>query len=194
MNHESSPPRGLIILDRDGVLNEVVIDAEHGRIDSPLHPDQVQLVAGVPEALRRLCEAGFQLAIATNQPAAAKGKTTRANLESAHRRVLELAQAAGAQIASSHLCFHTAQDGCECRKPKAGLLREAIARYPSLSLAQSWMVGDGVTDLEAGRAVGIRTAFLGPQKCDACKILKQKSLEPDIWAEDLAGFVRRLLA
>jgi histidinol phosphatase-like enzyme len=67
---------GLVILDRDGVLNAMVVDAEHGTIDSPLHPSQVEVFPWVPRALARLAGLGFGLAIASNQPAAAKGKTT----------------------------------------------------------------------------------------------------------------------
>src|SRR5215469_5534383 len=117
---------GLILLDRDGVLNRVVVDPEHGTIDSPLHPDQVEVFPWVPEALLRLGRAGFALAIVSNQPAAAKGKTTRSNLERVQSRVLAEAESAGARIASSHFCFHRAEDGCDCRKPKTGLLQEAF--------------------------------------------------------------------
>src|SRR5260370_22613455 len=108
---------GLILLDRDGVLNRVVVDPEHGTIDSPLHPDQVDVFPWVPEALLRLQRAGFGLAIVSNQPAASKGKTTRENLERVQARVLAEAQRAGARIASSHLCFHRSEYGCSRRKP-----------------------------------------------------------------------------
>jgi D-glycero-D-manno-heptose 1,7-bisphosphate phosphatase len=182
----------LILLDRDGVLNAVVIDPEHGTIDSPLHPDQVELLPGVAEALARLTEAGHALAVVTNQPAAAKGKTTRRNLEAVHEAVLSAACAKGAVIASSHICFHRAEEGCACRKPKPGLLRDALARHAGT--ADAWMVGDGVTDVQAGAAAGVRTAFLGPQKCDACKVLHQRQLTPAWWGPDLSSFADHLLA
>ncbi|MFN7133664.1 MAG: D-glycero-alpha-D-manno-heptose-1,7-bisphosphate 7-phosphatase [Myxococcales bacterium] len=185
--------RGLVILDRDGVLNEIVVDAEHGTIDSPLHPDQVRVYPWVPESLAALTAAGYLLAVATNQPSAAKGKTTRANLEATHARVLELAQASGGRIASSHVCFHRSEDGCACRKPKPALLLEALATS-AVPAADAWMVGDGVTDVEAGVAAGVHTAFLGPRKCDACKIFSDRRLSPGFWGKDLADFTRSLLS
>ena len=69
---------GWIILDRDGVLNALVVDPEQGTVNSPLHPSQVDLLPGAAFAVRRLCEAGFRVSIASNQPAAAKGSNSRA--------------------------------------------------------------------------------------------------------------------
>jgi histidinol-phosphate phosphatase family protein len=206
----------LILLDRDGVLNRMVVDAEHGTIDSPLHPRQVELIDGVPEALAQLTAAGFTLAIVSNQPAAAKNKTTRANLEAVHDTVLSRASQLGGRIASSHICFHRAEDGCTCRKPKPGLLREALARWiadcrteaeglrafrdPSICNLHSaicnepvWMVGDGITDIQAGAALGLRTGFLGPRKCDACKVFRERGLSPTWWGADLREFADHVL-
>lgn len=177
--------RGLIFLDRDGVLNEIVVDPEHGTIDSPLHPDQVRVFPWVPGALARISKLGFDLAIISNQPAAAKGKTTLANLQATHERVVALAESGGARIGSSHLCFHRSEDGCGCRKPKTGLLEEAFKRGFFVREG-SWIVGDGVTDVQAGKDFGVQTAFLGPKKCDACKILD--SDRPDFWGENLEEF------
>ncbi|MBI5496800.1 MAG: HAD-IIIA family hydrolase [Deltaproteobacteria bacterium] len=181
-----------MLLDRDGVLNAVVVDPEQGTIDSPLHPAQVVVPAAVPVLVRRLHEAGYLLSVVTNQPSAAKGKTTRANLEAVHARVLEVVTAGGARIHSSHVCFHRAEDGCACRKPRPGMLEDAL-RASGVPASAAWMVGDGVTDVEAGRAAGTRTGFIGPRKCDACRVLADRGLEPDWWGEDLGGFVDALL-
>jgi transaldolase len=186
--------KGLILLDRDGVLNRVVVDPEQGTIDSPLHPGQVSLLPGVAEAVARLTAAGYGLAIVTNQPAAAKRKTTRANLEAVHEAVVKGVSSRGGRILSSHVCFHRAEDECACRKPKPGLLLEALERHPGFDRAGAWMVGDGVTDVQAGAALGLRTAFLGPRKCDACKILSQCELTPTWWGADLLAFTDHLLS
>ncbi len=66
----------MILLDRDGVLNALLVDPEHGTIDSPLHPAQVQMLPGVVQALAQLTGAGYGLSIVSNQPAWAKGKTS----------------------------------------------------------------------------------------------------------------------
>ncbi len=183
----------LILLDRDGVLNQLVVDAEQGTVDSPLHPTQVKLLPGVPEALAQLTEAGYGLAVVTNQPAWAKQKTTRANLDAVHQTVLTEASRLGAKILSSHLCLHRSEDGCDCRKPKPGMLRAAFAANPDFDPARSWMVGDGVTDVQAGAALGLRTAFLGPRKCDACKIMDLYDSHPTLWVADLMTFTTHLL-
>jgi D-glycero-D-manno-heptose 1,7-bisphosphate phosphatase len=184
-------PRGLIILDRDGVLNEVVVDSEQGTIDSPLHPEQARVFGYVPSVLKRLNDLGFLLAVASNQPSAAKGKTTMANLENTHALVLQRAGSEGAIISSSHICFHKKEDDCACRKPKPGLLKETLLDLSGIlePNAPVWMVGDGVTDVEAGKALGLKTAFLGPKKCDACKVMETMSLRPDFWGQDLRDFV-----
>jgi D-glycero-D-manno-heptose 1,7-bisphosphate phosphatase len=184
----------LILLDRDGVLNRMVVDPEHGTIDSPLHPSQVELVPGAAEAVAMLNRASFGVAIVTNQPAWAKKKTTRRNLEAVQETVERAIQAVEGKILSSHICFHRAEDGCECRKPRAGLLREAFARNPGFDAEGSWMVGDGVTDVQAGAALNLRTAFLAPQKPDAFKILEDRGLRPSYWGPDLLTFTKHLLA
>jgi histidinol phosphatase-like enzyme len=102
-------------------------------------------------------------------------------------------QKEGARISSSHLCFHRAEDGCRCRKPETGLLEEAFARNPGIERASSWMVGDGVSDVEAGSRLALRTAFLGPRKCDACRIFEDRKLAPTLWASDLAELVSALI-
>ena len=152
----------LILLDRDGVLNRMVVDREHGTIDSPLHPEQVEMLPGAAEAVALLIRARFGVAIVTNQPAWAKNKTTRRNLETVHEKVERAVQGAEGKILSSHICFHRAEDGCECRKPRAGLLREAFDRNAGFEAEGSWMVGDGITDIQAGAALNLRTAFLAP--------------------------------
>jgi D-glycero-D-manno-heptose 1,7-bisphosphate phosphatase len=181
----------LVILDRDGVLNQHVVNADHGTVDSPLHPDQVVLEPGAAQSLAALTAKGFVLAIASNQPAAAKGKTTLANLDAVNARVVALLEQAGARISSSHLCRHRAEDGCACRKPKPGLLQEALARHPLAVPAETWMVGDGVTDVEAGWALGLKTALIGTQRCDGCRALEFR--RPDYWGT-LEGFVAAVVA
>jgi D-glycero-D-manno-heptose 1,7-bisphosphate phosphatase len=183
----------LILLDRDGVLNRLVVDAEQGTVDSPLHPSQVEMLPGVADALALLTQAGYGLAVVTNQPAAAKKKTTHANLEAVQQKVLTEATRLGGKILSSHMCLHRAEDGCSCRKPKPGMLWAAFAQNPDYHPSVSWMVGDGVTDIQAGMAVGLRTAFLGSRKCDVCKIMEQGNLQPTYWAADLTAFTTYLL-
>lgn len=171
----------------------MVVDPEHGTIDSPLHPDHVRLCADIPETVARLCAAGFQLSIVSNQPGAAKGKTTQANLLRTHTRIVELAQAKGGTISSSHLCFHRQEDQCQCRKPKTGLLEEAFKDHPHSNKTDAWMVGDGLVDLEAGQRFGVKTAFLHPRKPDAMRLLGERDLAPTFWGHSLKEFADYVL-
>ncbi len=178
----------LLLLDRDGVLNEMVVDPEHGTINSPLHPDQVVLRPGVGESLKRLRELGFLPVVVTNQPAASKGLTTRANLESVHARVLELLGKQGGQIERSYICFHRSEEACACRKPRTGLLESAHADFP-LPKATAWMVGDGMTDVEAGVRFGVSTAYVGSQKTDAIDYMAARGVRPTLWIQGLEGLL-----
>jgi D-glycero-D-manno-heptose 1,7-bisphosphate phosphatase len=124
----------------------------------------------------------------TNQPAAAKGKTTLRNLKEVHQKVIELSEAEGAQILSSHICFHRSEDICECRKPKVKLLEAAFEENPRFDRNNSWMVGDGVHDIQAGQALGLKTAFIGSNKWDIKKVFEDKDLYPTLWIENLMEF------
>jgi D-glycero-D-manno-heptose 1,7-bisphosphate phosphatase len=188
------PRPGLIVLDRDGVLNRTVPNPAEPRPDSPLRAADVSVFPWVPSVLRALTDAGYRLAIASNQPAAAKGKASRDDLVAVHQRVVADAQGAGGVIASSHICFHRAEDRCACRKPATGLLREAFDRHPGHSVAQSWIVGDRASDILAGAAFGLRTALLvGDRPADELRALETHAVQPFFCGNDLRDFARFLL-
>lgn len=180
----------MVFLDRDGVLNEIVVHPELGTIDSPMNPSEVKIKAGVPEALRQLQASGFLLIVVSNQPAAAKGKTTWDLLAKTHESLIEGLRAEGVQIVDSFLCPHKSEDQCACRKPKTGLFEQAEKKWGPFDSSQSWMVGDSATDVEAGTRFGVKTVFLGPRKCDACKVLE--SYPPTMWKTKLGDFVTEL--
>jgi len=184
--------RRLILLDRDGVLNALIDNPAEPRPDSPLNTAQVAVFAWVPELLRDLTRAGFGLAIASNQPAAAKGKTTRAELQAVHAAVVLEATSAGGVILSSHICYHRAEDACTCRKPATGLLAEAFARNPGYDLASSWMVGDRASDVIAGEAFGVQTALVGDVAREDRDLLAARELTPTFEGRDLRDLAAHL--
>ncbi|HXT98944.1 MAG TPA: HAD-IIIA family hydrolase [Polyangia bacterium] len=185
---------GLIVLDRDGVLNRLLPNPAEPRPDSPMRPGEVEVFPWVPAALGALTRAGYGLCIASNQPAAAKGKTTRAELEAAHAVVLAAATAEGGVVLSSHLCFHRAEDGCACRKPATGLLEEAFALHRRYARARSWMVGDRAPDVLCGAAFGLQTAYLGEATSAEHAELVARGVRPAFVGRDLRDFVAFLLA
>ncbi len=166
----------------------MVVNVDHGTIDSPLHPDQVDVPDDVPEAIKILTDLGYGLAVATNQPAAKQNKTTHENLLAVHEKVLRLAQSHGGKILSSHICFHRAEENCICRKPKTKLLEDAIAANKDYSAAGGWMIGDGVTDVMAGALLGLNTGFVGKEKIEFHKVFEEYGVFPTHWGKKLLNF------
>lgn len=144
-----------IFLDRDGVLDELVFYESSGEWEAPRQLSDLQMI-DVKASLRRLVDAGWLLFIVTNQPSHAKGKTSRDNLESVHSEILRHLDGL---ITRGYVCFHQADDGCDCRKPSPRFLREAAQEF-DVDLSQSWMIGDQDSDLACGRAAGTHIALV----------------------------------
>jgi len=137
-----------VFLDRDGTLNE-----DPGYLSDP---DQVRLLSGVPEALRKLKESGFMLIVISNQSGVGRGLVPLETLNEIHSRMNQLIlQNGGAPIDRFYYCPHRPEDLCECRKPKPTLVQDA-AKENEIDLSQSYMIGDRLKDLEAGRSAGVR--------------------------------------
>jgi D-glycero-D-manno-heptose 1,7-bisphosphate phosphatase len=155
-----------VFLDRDGVLNELVADPSTGRFESPLHPQDVQLVGGVSKSLTTLQSAGYRLACVTNQPAAAKGMLSVDQLLAVQARVTALLAEVGVYIDVVRMCLHHPEgviEGlsgpCPCRKPEPGMLLSAAAEMGT-GFSGSWMVGDTGADVAAGQVAGCRTILV----------------------------------
>jgi D-glycero-D-manno-heptose 1,7-bisphosphate phosphatase len=187
--------RAAAFLDRDGVLNELVADPVSGACESPLEVDDVQLIPGAAAAAARLQRAGFLLVCVSNQPAAAKGRVSVAQLLAVHERVIELLAGEGVTLAAWRLCLHHAHGvvpelarPCACRKPAPGMLLDAAAAL-GLDLASSWMVGDTDADIAAGVAAGCRTLLI---RHPGSVHKRLQALEPDIAADSLGEGVEQL--
>jgi D-glycero-D-manno-heptose 1,7-bisphosphate phosphatase len=148
-----------IFLDRDGVLVE--------EVDLLCEPDQVRLEVDVPDALRRLRDAGFALIATTNQAIVARGRATLDDVAAIHAHIDRLIlEAGGPALDAWYACPHhphatvaAYRVECECRKPRPGLLRTAATDH-RLDLRRSFIVGDRITDVAAGHAAGCRTIQL----------------------------------
>ncbi len=136
----------LIILDRDGVINQ---DSD----DFIKSPDEWTPIPGSLEAIARLNQAGYRVVVATNQSGIARGLFNMPVLNSIHQKMHTAAQLAGADIDAIFFCPHAAADSCDCRKPKPGMMH-AIARRFELGLKGVPIVGDSLRDLQAGFVVG----------------------------------------
>jgi len=144
--------RRAVFLDRDGVLNEAVI--QEGRPYSPSSIEQLKIRPDAASSLARLKTAEFLLIVVTNQPNVARGHQTRAAVEA-----MNAAVAAALPIDEFLVCWHDDPDACPCRKPKPGLLLDAASRH-NIDLAHSFLIGDRWRDIDAGAAAGCRTILI----------------------------------
>lgn len=141
-----------VFLDRDGVLNRApLLD---GQPMPPASLAEMEILPGVATACRDLARAGFLLVGATNQPDIARGRATRATVDAINAALTE-----ALDLDDIRVCPHDDADGCDCRKPKPGMLL-AAARDFDIDLRSSIMVGDRWKDVAAGEAAGCRTVFV----------------------------------
>jgi D-glycero-D-manno-heptose 1,7-bisphosphate phosphatase len=145
--------RAAVFLDRDGVLNR---DAA----PTVLSASELQMLPRAAEAVARLHHEGWPVLIVTNKTAMGWGLLTRREHEAIMSIVLEAIERAGGKVEAVYHCPHHPWRGCECHKPRPGMLRRA-AREHGLDLPRSWMVGDTWRDVGAGKAAGARTILVG---------------------------------
>jgi len=141
------------ILDRDGVLNREV---ETGWLSSPT---QWEWEEGSLQALRRLTRAGVKISVVSNQSGIGRGVVSRRDVDRLHQWLETELAAQGIELAGIYICPHVPGDGCDCRKPFPGLVREAIDQS-GVPEERSILIGDDQRDLEAGRAAGVRVALV----------------------------------
>lgn len=142
-----SAGRQLVLLDRDGVINA----------DSPSHVRSVEAWQPLPgslEAIAQLHQAGLRVAVCTNQSGLGRGLFRAATLAAIHRRMEEAVAAAGGELAGIFVCPHAPEAGCDCRKPRPGLLLRALAELGA-DPGETLFIGDSARDLQAAEAAGV---------------------------------------
>ena len=147
---DMNPPT--IFLDRDGVINRKRDD------DYVKHWGEFEFLPGVKEALQILTEQNYRLIVVTNQRGIARGWMSEADVQAVHARML--AEVAPAQIAAIYCCPHD-KDQCDCRKPKIGMFLQAQQAFPEIDFAHSVLIGDSLSDMEAGANLGCRNILIG---------------------------------
>jgi D-glycero-D-manno-heptose 1,7-bisphosphate phosphatase len=179
----------LIILDRDGTINE-------DRDDFVKSADEWVPITGSLEAIARLNHAGWHTVVATNQSGLARGLFDMATLNAIHAKMNRALGELGGRIDAVFFCPHGPDDGCTCRKPLPGLLTTIGERY-GVSLRETYAVGDSLRDLEAGVAAGcaphlVRTGKGALLDDDALRALKKRFPHAVVHA-DLASFAQQLI-
>lgn len=137
---------GTVFLDRDGVINRL-------RSDYVTSWEAFEFLPGAKEALRLLNAAGLRVIVVTNQRAVARGLLSETKLASIHAKMCAEVAAAGGKIDAIYYCPHD-KDACDCRKPRVGMLLQAQRGFPEINFRRSVLVGDSLTDMQAGLRVG----------------------------------------
>jgi histidinol-phosphate phosphatase family protein len=175
-----------LFVDRDGTL---MVDTGYVR-----DPADVVLLPGAAELIRTARALGLEVIVVTNQSGVARGIITKDALEAVQRRFEELLAAEGAAIDDVRFCLHGPDDGCACRKPAPGLLREAAAAR-GIDLERSIMVGDRDSDMLAGKNAGCTTILLKSARSSE-HVRTSASMNADYSAPsllDLPSLLRRLV-
>ncbi len=141
-----------VFLDRDGVLNESIL--RDGKPHAPRTLEEFKLLPGVEEAVKNLQAAGFLLVVVTNQPDIGNGLVSADVVEQIHRGLQQLLP-----IRKIYMCPHKQTAGCECRKPKPGMLLAAAQEF-DIEMEKSYMVGDRYGDVCAALAAGCTPVFI----------------------------------
>jgi len=177
--------RRLVILDRDGVINQ-------DSVDFIKSPDEWVPIPGSLEAIGRLSRAGFDVAVASNQSGIGRKIIDEPALESIHGKMRAAARNCGGDIGKIVYCPHHPDAGCDCRKPKPGLLQQLSRKY-GVPLANVPFIGDSVRDVEAALAVGARAILVRTGSgAEAEPVLAENGLNAEVFA-DLAAAVDALI-
>jgi D-glycero-D-manno-heptose 1,7-bisphosphate phosphatase len=147
-------PVRTVFLDRDGVLNEKMPEGLY-----VIRWPDFHVLPGVPEAIKKLNDAGVRVVVVTNQRGVALGIYTLADVEALHDSFQRLLEGYGARIDAIFVCPHQ-KGACNCRKPLPGLFEQAVAQFPQITAAESVMIGDTLSDIEFGRNLGMRTILI----------------------------------
>jgi D-glycero-D-manno-heptose 1,7-bisphosphate phosphatase len=142
----------VVVLDRDGTI---VVD-RHYLAD----PDDLEFESGAEAGLRKMSELGFRLVVITNQSGIARGLLSLSRLEEIHERLKQMLHSIGVRLEAIYFCPHAPGDGCECRKPNLGLMRQASAEL-GFDMSESIVIGDKESDVEFGRRAGALAMQIG---------------------------------
>ncbi len=172
--------RSAVFLDRDGVVCRSIV--RDGKPYAARTLDEFRLVPRARESVRLLRGAGFLVVIVTNQPDIGAGLVARSTVESMHARL-----SSRLDVDAVMTCPHMRSDGCDCRKPKTGMLVEAASRL-AIDLNASFLVGDRASDIEAGNTAGCHTVFIDRRYSEP------RPDYPDQMATSLASATRLILS
>lgn len=177
--------RSAVFLDRDGVVNACPI---HRYVTAW---KEFRFLPGVLKALQALASHRVPVFIVSNQSGVGRGLLKKSQLQLVTRQMLKTIRRAGGKIQSVCYCIHRSEEGCECRKPRIGMLRKAARRH-CVNLKKSFVVGDQETDILMGRSAGCRTVLVLSGK-HTRQSAKKLPVLPDRISRNLAEAVHWIL-
>jgi D-glycero-D-manno-heptose 1,7-bisphosphate phosphatase len=178
-----------VFMDRDGTIIEDI-----GYLN---HPGAIQFIPGSIDAIKKLNASGYKVIVITNQAGVARGLVSENMLQTIDKTLHKWLLSSGAHLDGIYYCPHHPEHGyypykqiCECRKPHPGLIKKAQRDF-NIDLAQSYMVGDKATDIEAGQKAGVKTIHVlsGRGKDEKDKI----KIAPDHTAQNLTDAVNWII-
>ena len=176
-----------VFLDRDGVINRDSPDYIKSWTEFEFLPNSLK-------AIKRLTENGFHIIIITNQSAINRKMISEENLNQIHFRMRKACHAKGGYIHDIFFCPHTPAEGCECRKPRPGLILQAGEKY-NIDIRNTVMIGDSARDIECARNAGCGQAILvrTGNILEARQLLAEKNIQPDYIAKNLFDAVSQII-
>lgn len=148
-------PRKTVFLDRDGVINKE-------RSDYVKTVDELEIFPHVAKLIKKLKDGGFLVVVITNQSAINRGLTTHENVQKIHQTIQDYLRKNGTFIDCFFYCPHKPNENCNCRKPKPGLLKEALKEL-NIDIKSSWLLGDDDTDIQAASSIGFKSIMIRSQ-------------------------------
>lgn len=172
-----------IFIDRDGVINQYPGDSSYVTSWSEFH-----FLPKVKSALKKLSNNGFKIFVISNQAGVSKGIYSKGDLDLITKNMLKELNEYKVDIAGVYYCIHRPEDNCSCRKPKSGLIEQAIDKLKEegqkIELERSYFIGDTIRDIETGKRAGLKTilVFSGKEKPENKNFWQSP---PDFTARDL---------
>lgn len=185
--------------DRDGIIIKMVYDLENGLIETAKTPAEIEFIYGSLELLKHTSSLGYKNIIVSNQAGIGIKKISKKSFDVVTQEMTKRLNSSGAFINAQYYCFHHPyatiaryRKVCDCRKPKPGLLLQAANEH-DIDLVNSWMIGDSVNDVLAGKAAGCRTILLANlHESEYLHILEEKlsGVKPDYLIKQLTEAIK----
>lgn len=172
-----------LFLDRDGVINERIVD------DYVKNPAQFRFLDGVVDSIALLNKVFGKVFVVTNQQGIGKGLMTVKDLEDVHDFMTKSIEDKGGKINNIYFCPHLEAEECDCRKPNTGMALQAQMDHPEISFGKSILVGDSKSDIQLGKNLGMITVLIGDRYGTAAI----NKMRPDFHFFDIETFTKQLI-